>query len=377
MNVLMLCRTSYQLMTAVRIKLLKHKSDNVDIGLFDTIANVQHLSELIKISGLFKECFLYKIKAYTPAGIRLRINMFTKSIDCKTNKSYEIIYLSNVSFRQCWIENRLIKKLSKSTHKKNKSTSLYMFEDGFSTYSEYSSELFKLLNESRGIKKIICKYLYSEYYKLKGIYVYSPELMLWKPVFEILPIKKVQKDDKEYINMLNVIFGYNSMNDIYDKKIVFFEESYYADGNDIGDVEIVNYIASVVGKENIFIKIHPRNPINRFAELGYKTNRNTVIPWEITAMNEDFSDKTLITIASGSSITSYFMSSNEAGKSILLYDMEGIDKSKLTPTIDVFDAICKKVGYFIYPKTKDELKQILLGKEENDENSSNNANKTE
>ena len=201
--------------------------------------------------------------------------------------------------------------------------------------------------------------------------------MLWKPVFEILPIKKVQKDDKEYINMLNVIFGYNSMNDIYDKKIVFFEESYYADGNDIGDVEIVNYIASVVGKENIFIKIHPRNPINRFAELGYKTNRNTVIPWEITAMNEDFSDKTLITIASGSSITSYFMSSNEAGKSILLYDMEGIDKSKLTPTIDVFDAICKKVGYFIYPKTKDELKQILLGKEENDENSSNNANKTE
>lgn len=47
------------------------------------------------------------------------------------------------------------------------------------------------------------------------------------------------------------------------------------------------------------VKIHPRNPVNRFEKLGYKTNHNTAIPWEVIVMNtDDISDKVLITVAS-------------------------------------------------------------------------------
>ncbi len=49
----------------------------------------------------------------------------------------------------------------------------------------------------------------------------------------------------------------------------------------------------------MMVKIHPRNPMNRFEQLEYKTNQNTAIPWEVIVMNsDDLSDKVLITVAS-------------------------------------------------------------------------------
>ena len=41
------------------------------------------------------------------------------------------------------------------------------------------------------------------------------------------------------------------------------------DGYNVNDVEIVEKIASIVGKEKLFVKTHPRNPENRFEKLGY------------------------------------------------------------------------------------------------------------
>ena len=58
-------------------------------------------------------------------------------------------------------------------------------------------------------------------------------------------------------------------------------------------------LAQQVGKENIMVKIHPRNPENRFEKLGFKTNKDTSIPWEVILMNiDDVSNKVFITIAS-------------------------------------------------------------------------------
>lgn len=59
-------------------------------------------------------------------------------------------------------------------------------------------------------------------------------------------------------------------------------------------------MAERVGRDKIMVKIHPRNPHNRFLELGYKTNQDTSIPWELILMNVDMSDKVLITISSSS-----------------------------------------------------------------------------
>lgn len=58
-------------------------------------------------------------------------------------------------------------------------------------------------------------------------------------------------------------------------------------GAGVNDVELIEALADKVGKQNMMVKIHPRNPVNRFEKLGYKTNHNTAIPWEVIVMNTD------------------------------------------------------------------------------------------
>ena len=48
--------------------------------------------------------------------------------------------------------------------------------------------------------------------------------------------------------------------DRYDRPVLFFEESYPCDGVEIGDVALMDRVAELVGKENIFVKIHPPQP---------------------------------------------------------------------------------------------------------------------
>ena len=96
---------------------------------------------------------------------------------------------------------------------------------------------------------------------------------------------------------------------------------------------MVNKIAEVVGKENIFVKIHPRNKVNRFQKLGYVTNQNTEIPWEIIALNIPISEKVLLTIASGSALTSLVNMSSVPKKIVMLMNCKEIDDSKLTSSL--------------------------------------------
>ena len=84
---------------------------------------------------------------------------------------------------------------------------------------------------------------------------------------------------------------------------VVFEESHSFEGFEVPDVEIVDKVANKVGRNNIMIKIHPRNPYNRFSQLGYKTNKNVSIPWKIIVLNQSFEDKIFVTISSGAVIS--------------------------------------------------------------------------
>ena len=63
-------------------------------------------------------------------------------------------------------------------------------------------------------------------------------------------------------------------------------------------------IADIVGKENLLVKLHPRNKVDRFSKYGITTNKTIGMPWEVIQMNNNFSDKVFLTIASGSVLAS-------------------------------------------------------------------------
>ncbi len=91
-------------------------------------------------------------------------------------------------------------------------------------------------------------------------------------------------------------------------------ESYFEDGIALLDVEYVEELGKVVRKENLLIKIHPRNPENRFEKRGVMTNRDIAIPWKLIAVKKKLENTTLITIASASGVASYFLTNEKAKK---------------------------------------------------------------
>lgn len=356
-NILIMCSSAFQIIAATRIRQSLLIDETVDLLITDQLANCELIRNRISKTKLFDNVYIFKIKDYnwknwkhTWFGYVYNIQIICRFSEVQ-EKHYKSFFFANISSGSA--SSCLATFLKERDH-----TELCMFEDGFASYSPlYKREFDKVFYNHSFRQSLIYGLKKPGYYYIDKYYVSEPDILNgWKYPFSIAKIPQLSEDA---VKALNDIFDYANCKDKYEEQYIFFEESYYADGKDVGDVEIVRKVADIVGKDKIIIKIHPRNPHNRFSELGFKTNLDTSVPWEIIALNIDIEDKTLITIASGSSITSYFVSNKKAKKSILLYEFRDIDKNQLTSTIPVFDEICKGNKYFCFPKNWDELKKLL------------------
>lgn len=334
MRELFICKTPYQILAATRICMEQYPPLSADMIVFDTIANAEVLVANLQKSGIFQTVSLYRHKKYDRASNLKRWFyplLFRRRY--KTETHYDHIYYANI---YDWETNNIIRG---AAHRAGTRPSVFMYEDGFSTYVKHHGAFFDRITSSRGFLRAYYKYLYGYFFHMAGLYVFTPELVEWKPEFPIFGIRKITDEDSEYRNAVNRIFGYASMTDVYQSNYIFFEESYYADHIAVEDIQVVNAIAQCVGKDNMMVKIHPRNPVNRFRQLGYQTNENTEIPWEVIAMNIDIRDKILLTIASGSALTSLANLCSRPRKIIMLMNCKEIDQNKLTPTLPMLRKI--------------------------------------
>ena len=83
-------------------------------------------------------------------------------------------------------------------------------------------------------------------------------------------------------------------------------------GSPIGEFELVLKIAKLVGKDNLIIKTHPRDSRTIYAENKLKVYKHSYIPWEAIQFNNDFSDKVLLTVNSGSVLGANLILENRA-----------------------------------------------------------------
>src|SRR5690606_26490660 len=97
-------------------------------------------------------------------------------------------------------------------------------------------------------KKILSFFTRRKYIqdRITGIYLFEPNLICWDCPFPVYKIPKPNQNDNNYKKLLNSAFGFDKLQDKYDKKVIFFEESFYRDKIDIGDLEIVKKIAEKV-----------------------------------------------------------------------------------------------------------------------------------
>ena len=334
---IIVCNTHYQLLVAVHMKLTVFKEDSVDCILTDCISNAESIVLNLQNSNVFEHvtlCMVRRLKIDGRSKYIMEKNFkklvpagFLKLLNGK-NRYQEMLFANMGGFSV---------QLGRYLLKFNPDIQFSMYEDGLSSYSGIYREFYNQLTNSGGIKYIIKKMLrYNIVALVNAYYVFCPELMVWEnPFTKKLP--PIEVDREELRDILNYVYKYNELEDSYSERVIFFEES--------NDLAIVDKLADAYGKDNIFIKRHPRNEINRFENLMYKTNINKSIPWELIALNIDLNNKVLVTMTS-SSVANTFLLFNSKAK--IVFDYSSLDicaNERIKYTVEVIENMKK-----LYPE---------------------------
>lgn len=348
-KIIAICNTPYQLIILLQLKYKLFQEELVDILLTDRMKDYVNLKEELGKLGIFNYVgVLYIEKNIDNVGIS-KIKKYFQIMYSKKYIEDDYFYkqtYTDILFANLGLDLAIVKRIC---NKSSKLVNIYMYEDGLSTYSNIYGDFFD--RERFGV-------YYKSFGEIKGIYLLKPNLLMWKPSFPVITIPEINVNDKDFKGKLNLVFQYMGFEDQYDKKIIFFEESFFADSRNVDDLTIINQIVQMVKEENLFIKLHPRNKINRFENRNIVTNKNTIIPWEVIALNEDLSDKVLITISSAATMVPYIMFGMEY-KAILLLDMVSEDEM-YGDLMVLYRKICRENSdHFYLPKNNTELKMIL------------------
>lgn len=303
---LFLCNTVYQIMISAWLKYKVFSDIEADIIISNHINGYKTIANNIKKVKLFNEVYTVDSKEKSQDRIVYKNKLQLLYHDCCSNAELKRYIDIKCCYDELFVSNLdgFTKLLFSVLNRKYK-TKIHMFEDGISTYSKLYEQFYENTKKGNSFHDFLKYVLFRNktvYGNVISLWVLNPDTLLWNPKYEVNRIPVIETDSK-FKKMLNVVFDYDNMTDNYDKKYIYFEESFFADTGYMEDVELVNKLADIVGKDNVMVKIHPRNQKNRFKELGYKTNEDISIPWEVILMNNDFSDKILITIGSQTIVT--------------------------------------------------------------------------
>lgn len=322
MRILFLCNTVYQIIVASCIRKM-YLDYEADIILSDhSVGNEKIYHSFNEKKLIFDKTFYVKSKFLYETNKSLSTWKKIKSL-----KNVDLSDLINIGYDYdlffCANAEPFSERVVNYIKQKNKNIKICWFEDGLSAY-EYDQCYFHRGIKGK-IKQLVKKIMkvYDVADSVEEYNVFFPQNMEWTPAAKIREIRPI---DKELANDLGVIFNVEECVDKYEEKYIFFEDG-YSDWNKREDITFIQKMADIVGKENIIVKIHPRNPDNRFVELGFKTNKDLSIPWEIIAMNMDITEKVFVTMYSQSILTPRILLKKKYKAIMLCKMVKGFDDS--------------------------------------------------
>lgn len=356
MRILFICNTVYQIIVSYCIVKSVLSEGAVDLLVSDHTQNMQSFVERAKKnSGMFESVCWVETKKYQDA-LPMKNKRKYKNIALRqlkelgiVEKKYDKVFFANFDF----FTGVLIKELCKL-----KKTKFCLFEDGLGMYCREEKQKFTSDRFKKMAKKILGKTSPGDY--VTEFYVFRPECFEWDVPGKIVQIPS--QIDEELKKELNDVFMYESLKDTYGEKNIFFEDG-FGEWGVREDLDVVKAIADIVGKENIFVKTHPRNAVNYYKKEGYRTNQDTAIPWEIIAMNLNLNGKKLMTFYSQTVVTPFLMF-GKAYQAIVLGRMASDfsqDRNVYFEYLEKF-YFSKYPQVFFVPKCMEELKQYLENK---------------
>lgn len=300
------CATFYHLLNAINIKVQLYPTRKAHIILTgDT--NWGGVSEKLRASKIFNSVFLSKTKKKSfsfdnmTKEVRYSSVLNPKDAFIKTDGDHEelsyISSLGNISdyfvamsnFHEKYLYYYIRERLTESTQ-------IHIFEEGSASYvlNYETGNIFDCLDhkfyKQRAYPDNICE-----------VMVYAPELLVNKPKrFKLNSIPKIDKEDKTLKKLLVQVFGAVT---VPKEKYIYFDspdmvENYLSDG-----IDFLDKFSEIVGKDNIIVKIHPRNAQDKYSIRGYKVMTEDAKLWEMCCFNREVKDKVFLSEFSTASMT--------------------------------------------------------------------------
>lgn len=317
---LFICETPFQVLASILIIYDLQSTDINDFILVDTMNNSTVLAKNLKNHPLVR----HVMAANTIKSSRNIINKINFIADMFIPFDNRWHYSAIETVYDCFYCRNYTSIITESAFrffkKKNPKMKLIIIDEG---YSSYLSNFWNSHNEISFFHKLSSNILNGHknylYNNITDAKFFLPELFHIELPFKISTMLKnnfiLNEQKKEEINR---VFSYTSNTKINESAYIFFEECFSFDCGNNNDLEIIEQLSKILGKEKIIIKQHPRSQKDRFSSLGYSVMENADYPWEIFVINNANKAISLLAFSSGALLNHMFFVRSKM-KSILLY----------------------------------------------------------
>ncbi len=344
-RIICLCTTYFQLITAIQMRRTLFSEDYFDIVITDGSNKAQQYSEKLREMKIFDEVFFVTRARDSQEGFSSIGSKISRFCNYFVKGSY-VSYLKHpydlfLSYSFYWYSFMLFNALEQDNH----NIKVAKYEEGLISYyvDDHRFEYDYFL-KIRKIKRFLHQPLMFD--RHKDFYCFYPDF--YEGNLNPVRIPAIDREDREFRDILCTMFDVDPDKLRYDKKFIYFASM--LDTEIIPDKReefgIVKDIVEIVGKENVMVKLHPReSDPQRFSELGVTIDENSDIPFEVVQLVRDFSDNVFITCLSGS-VINFASVLPERTKTYLTYGM-------LPEKIEVIETFCN-----MYDKTIANMEKV-------------------
>lgn len=310
-RIVYLCPTLLSLMNSIVSQLTVNKGIPADIVFEDTM-DFSAISQRLMRHPIFEECYHWEFlkqkavyQALQPDQQRQVVHSPSKVFHIpQLHHNYSDLCVNLDSYAPKFFYYSMLEQgMSPEIHFVSEGTGTYALDFANTDRDRMDHEYYK---DKAFLKRI------------KNVYVYKPELFTGKSeLVNLVQIPTVTSLDSSLYEMFNDIFGTAQP---IKEKMIFFEGAFWGDGHLANEMDLFFAIADYIGKENIVVKRHPRNPVDRFTPLGFHVMEQQYLPWEVMIKDIDLSQKVLVSVASFTAFSAKEMY-GRVSRSILLEDL--------------------------------------------------------
>ena len=354
----------HQLINALAIKCSLYKDSSADI-ILSNMTDFSSILNALEDTGVFR-------KVYYVDDVTVAKDFLSRSIKERYRFSKKIGNLWNINLDTEYTDyfygyNILCNKLFYYfLINQQRNVIPHAFQEGCSSYLVNMFTVVDHISHEYYGKRSLIK-------QISDLYFYMPEEVLFK---SRVPIKEISIKDSTLCSLIKRIYNPPKLSD---EKYIFIAVNSEFQNVSSNEIELLDMIAEIVGKENILVKTHPRCNHDKFSYRGYKT-MNSSIAFEAYLFDPDIRNKIMISTNSTSLLAAMSYLDDDLN-AIFIKDLFHCDLSRFINN-EKMDKFLKRVTdkkalsvlgekHVFYARNLDNFKEIIVymqGEERSEKN---------